>query len=148
MPQNSLNNMAVELNWSRKWLEPYDWDHIVWLNARLCENKQVIHQATSDGHDQARMLWEQGRHSLLRLDQALMIAYECHQLAPFAFFNGNTLVAVARQMIEPLLAVVAPDDPNLAAQFRAVVGHFVAGTEGMEELQAGIAEMAAWLNRG
>ncbi len=44
-------------------------------------------------------------------------------------------------MIEPILAQMAPDDPNLAAQFRSVVGHFVAGTEGIDELRNAICAM-------
>ena len=108
------------------------------LNAALCQRQNVVHKPTSDGYEPARSLWESHYSQELSLERALLIAYECHCLAPFCFFNGNTFVAVVRQMIEPILAQVAPDDPNKAAQFRSVVGHFVAGTEGMEELRGAI----------
>ena len=108
------------------------------LNAALCQRQNVVHKPTSDGYEPARSLWESHYSQELSLERALLIAYECHCLAPFCFFNGNTFVAVVRQMIEPILAQVAPDDPNKAAQFRSVVGHFVAGTEGMEELRDAI----------
>jgi len=108
------------------------------LNAALCQRQNVVHKPTSDGYEPARSLWELHCSHELTLERALLIAYECHCLAPFCFFNGNTFVAVVRQMIEPILAQVAPDDPNLAAQFRSIVGHFVAGIEGMDELKRAI----------
>ncbi len=111
------------------------------LNAALCQHQNVVHKPTSDGYEPARSLWELHRFQELTLERALFIAYECHCLAPFCFFNGNTFVAVVRQMIEPIMAQVAPDDPNLAAQFRSVIGHFVAGTEGIEELREAIRSM-------
>lgn len=118
------------------------------LNAALCQSKNVVHKRTSDGYGPARNLWELNCHHELTLERALLIAYECHCLAPFCFFNGNTFVAVVRQMIEPILAQVAPDDPNLAAQFRSVIGHFVAGTEGIEELRDAIRSMEQRLRDG
>lgn len=117
------------------------------LNAALCQRQNVVHKPTSDGYAPARSLWEMHRGQELTLERALLIAYECHCLAPFCFFNGNTFVAVSRQMIEPILARVAPDDPNLAAQFRSVIGHFVAGTEGIEELRDAIRSMEHRLPR-
>lgn len=111
------------------------------LNAALCQHQNVLHKPTSDGYEPARSLWETLRGQELTLERALFGAYECHCLAPFCFFNGNTFVAIVRQMIEPILAQMAPDDPNLAAQFRSVVGHFVAGTEGIDELRNAICAM-------
>ncbi len=111
------------------------------LNAALCQHQNVVHKRTSDGYEPARSLWESHRSQELTLERVLLIAYECHCMAPFCFFNGNTFVAVVRQMIEPILAQVAPSDPNLAAQFRSVIGHFVAGTEGVEELRGAIRAM-------
>jgi len=111
------------------------------LNAALCQHQNVLHKTTSDGHDPARSLWESCRGQSVSLERALLVAYECHCLAPFCFFNGNTFVAIVRQMIEPVLAKVAPNNPNLAAQFRSVIGHFVAGTEGIKELRDAIRTM-------
>ncbi|MDZ4401301.1 MAG: hypothetical protein U1A53_01495 [Prosthecobacter sp.] len=114
---------------------------VVRLNAALCQHQNVLHKPTSDGYEPARSLWESCRGQESGLERALLVAYECHCLAPFCFFNGNTFVAVVRQMIEPILAQVAPNDPDLAAQFRSVIGHFVAGTEGIEEMRDAIRSM-------
>jgi len=95
---------------SAKWLEPYAWEEIVLLNARLCEAKAALHQPTSDGYTPARELWERSR-------------------------------PLARGMIRPILERLTVDSDGLrAAAFRAVVGHFVAGTEGLEELRAALRE--------
>lgn len=124
--------------WTQNWLENHPWELVEKLNAALCERQNAVHKRTSDGYEEARQRWESVRGISVSLENALLAAYECHCLAPFAFFNGNTFVAVVRQMIEPVLARLAPEEPELAAQFRSVVGHFVAGTEGMEELRQAI----------
>jgi hypothetical protein len=131
--------------WKQNWLDKFPWEMVVRLNAALCLHQNVLHKPTSDGYEPARNLWETNRGKELSLERALLIAYECHGLAPFCFFNGNTFVAVARQMITPFLERVAPEDPDLAAQFRSVIGHFVAGTEGLEELRDAIRAMEARL---
>lgn len=130
----------------QNWLDKFPWEMVEQLNAALCRARSVVHKPTSDGYDSARGLWESNRGRELSLERALLIAYECHCLAPFCFFNGNTFVALAREMIEPILARVSPDEPELAAQFRSVVGHFVAGTDGMEELRDAIRLMAERLS--
>ena len=53
-------------------------------------------------------------------------------------FNGNTFVAIARGIIRPVLEQLTARDAMGAAAFRSVVGHFVAGTEGLEELRAAL----------
>jgi hypothetical protein len=121
--------------WTQNWLDDYPWEMVVRLNEALCRNKSVLHKPSSDGYDAAQQLWESARGRPLPLERALMVAYECHALAPFCFFNGNTFVAVTRLAIEGVLAKLAAIDPDLAASFRSVTGHFVAGTEGMEELR-------------
>lgn len=130
---------AVPDDTRAKWLEPYEWDQVVLLNERLCAAKGALHKPTSDGFEAARALWERSRPLDLTLERALVICHECHRLAPFCFFNGNTFVAIARGMIRPVLERLVLDSDGLrAAAFRSVVGHFVAGTEGLEELRAAI----------
>lgn len=133
--------------WKQNWLDKFPWEMVVRLNDALCQHQNVLHKATSDGHEPARLLWESNRGKELSLEKALLVGYECHCLAPFCFFNGNTFVAVARQMIEPILAQVAPNNPEIAAQFRAVIGHFVAGTEGIAELRDAIRTMEQRLSK-
>ena len=54
------------------------------------------------------------------LRKALDICRECHKLAPFCFYNGITFVAIGRTLIQA---------------FRSVVGHYIAGTAGADELR-------------
>lgn len=121
-----------------KWLAPISWEDVSNLNARLCEARGALHKPTSDGHETARALWERSRPMDLSLEAAVVICHRCHRLAPFCFFNGNTFVAIARGIIRPVLARLTVRDAIRAAAFRSVVGHFVAGTEGLEQLRAAI----------
>jgi len=61
----------------------------------------------------------------------LDICRQCHKLAPFCFYNGNTFVAVGRTLILDLLHKMPPVK---AHSFRSVVGHYIAGTTGADEL--------------
>lgn len=108
------------------------------LNARLCETKGALHEPTSDGHDATRELWERSRAMDLSLEDAIVIRHRCHRLAPFSFFNGNTFVAIARGIIRPVLEQLTAHDALRAAAFRSVIGHFIAGTKGLEELRAAL----------
>ncbi len=119
-----------------KWLAPVSWEDVTTLNARLCEAKGALHRPASDGHEPARDLWERSRQTVLSLEEAVVVCHRCHRLAPFCFFNGNTFVAIARGIIRPVLEKLAAEDAMRAAAFRSVVGHFVAGTAGLEELRA------------
>ena len=125
---------------STKWLEPVSWEDVTAINARLCEARNALHKPASDGHDAARDLWESSRQMVLTLEQAIVICHRCHRLAPFCFFNGNSFVAIARGIIRPVLEQLTARDAMRAAAFRSVVGHFVAGTEGLEELRAALRE--------
>jgi hypothetical protein len=132
----------------RERLKPFDWAYVTQLNAVLCQQKNALHKPTSDGHDSARTRWESSRGSSMSLEQALLICHECHRLGPFCFFNGNTFTAIARGAIKPILESLAAGDSMKAAAFRSVVGHFVAGTEGLEELRAAIREALAAIGEG
>ena len=67
---------------------------------------------------------------------------ECHRLAPFCFYNGNTFSAAARGSISALLARM----PSITgAALRSVLGHYIAGVASVDELKAAIeAADAAW----
>ena len=123
-----------------KWLAPISWEDVTSLNARLCEGKDVLHKPTSDGHQVTFELWERSRLLDMSLEEALVVCHRCHRFAPFCFFNGNTFVAIARGIIKPVLEQITARDAMRAAAFRSVVGHFVAGTEGLEELRAALRE--------
>jgi hypothetical protein len=128
--------MPLDLN--REWLGPFDWGYVTQLNSMLCQQKNALHKPASDGHGIARDLWESSRKKTLSLEQALLVCHQCHRMGPFCFFNGYTFAAIARGFIKPLLEPLIVKDSMKAAAFRSIVGHYVAGTEGLEELRGAI----------
>ena len=60
------------------------------------------------------------------------------KIAPFCFYNGNTFVAIGRTLIQDLLRKMPPVK---AHGFRSVVGHYIAGTAGTEELSKALDEI-------
>ena len=86
----------------RAWLEAFTWEMVIAANAALCQAKGALHRPTSDGYEPARNLWESQHHQALWLDEAVDLCRQCHRLAPFCNFNGNTFAAVARQSIQEL----------------------------------------------
>jgi hypothetical protein len=116
---------------NQAWLKDWPWETVTTINSGLCKEKKALHKPTSDGHEPARKLWESSRKVKMPLRQALEICRQCHKLAPFCFYNGNTFVAVGRTMIQETLAKL---NPVKAQAFRSVVGHYIAGTAGEKEL--------------
>ena len=107
----------------RAWLEPFTWDLVVAANAALCQAKGALHRPTSDGYELAHKLWEEKHVSVMWLDEAVDLCRQCHRLAPFCNFNGNTFAAIARQLTQELRL---PADR--AHVVRSWAGHIVAGT--------------------
>lgn len=122
----------------RRWLKDWPWETVVVINAGLCKEKNALHHPTSDGYQPARELWESSRTRELTLRKALDICRECHKLAPFCFYNGNTFVAIGRTLIQALLRKMSPLE---AQAFRSVVGHYIAGTAGAEELRKALEKL-------
>jgi len=119
----------------RQWLAGWPWQTVEAINAGLCKEKKALHKPTSDGYEPAQKLWEKSRARELTLRETLEICRRCHKLAPFCFYNGNTFAAVGRTLILDLLAKMPPDT---AHSFRGVVGHYIAGTVGDDELDAAL----------
>ena len=71
----------------------------------------------------AAPLGEAGTRQTKWLDEAVDLCRQCHRLAPFCNFNGNTFAAIARQLIEKLR--LPADQAHLV---RSWAGHIVAGT--------------------
>ena len=101
------------------------------INAGLCKQKNALHKPTSEVYKPAQKLWETSRERELSLRETLDICRQCHKLAPFCFYNGNTFAAIGRTMIQDLPRKMSPVK---AHGFRSVVGHYIAGTAGAEEL--------------
>jgi hypothetical protein len=54
-------------------------------------------------------------------------------------------MVIARDFITPIVDEISDINLADAAAFRSIVGHYVAGTEGLEELRAAIREALAAL---
>ena len=119
----------------RAWLKDWPWQTVVTINAGLCKEKKALHKPASDGYEPARKLWEKSRTHEISLREVLEICRRCHRLAPFCFYNGNTFAAIGRTLILDLLGQMPPDK---AHSFRGVVGHYIAGTIGQDELDAAL----------
>jgi len=116
---------------NKRWLEGWPWDTVVTINAALCKEKSALHQPTSEGYEPAKILWEKARSKELFLKEALEICRRCHKLSPFCFYNGNTFAAIGRTIVQSLLRKMPAAK---AHAFRSVVGHYIAGTAGDDEL--------------
>ena len=115
----------------RQWLKDWPWQTVVVINAGLCKEKKALHKPTSDGYAPAQKLWESASQLELSLRETLDICRRCHKLAPFCFYNGNTFAAIGRTIILDILQKLPPVQ---AHTLRSVVGHYIAGTAGADEL--------------
>jgi hypothetical protein len=122
----------------QRWLRDWPWETVVAINAGLCKEKKALHQPTSDGYRPAEKLWEAARRRELTLRETLDLCRQCHRLAPFCFYNGNTFAAIGRTLIQELLRKMPP---MKAHSFRSVVGHYIAGTAGADELGKALDEL-------
>ncbi|HWF17890.1 MAG TPA: hypothetical protein VG754_01400 [Verrucomicrobiae bacterium] len=115
----------------KRWLADWPWETVVAINAGLCKEKNALHKPTSDGYQPAIKLWNDSRKQELTLREAISVCRQCHKLAPFCFYNGNTFAAIGRTMVQDILRNLSPAK---AHSFRSVVGHYIAGTTGEDEL--------------
>ncbi|HZL13583.1 MAG TPA: hypothetical protein VFC85_05520 [Verrucomicrobiae bacterium] len=109
----------------KPWLASFDWKIVTEINRGLCSQKNALHKPTSDGHEPAKILWEKNQFAELSLTDALQVCLQCHRLAPFCFYNGNTFAAIARDLIAELSPGLAADKTHI---LRSIAGHIVAGT--------------------
>ena len=111
---------------------------VVALNQAMCEGKENAPHRPGKGYAAAERLWSQATPRPLKLREALDLCRQCHAASPFDFFNGNTMAAVGRKMVEPYLLKL----PSLQAQIlRNAVGNYVAGVTQARELE----EICAYL---
>ena len=113
----------------KAWLELFDWEMVTATNAALCRGKSALHKPSSDGHERTRALWEESHLRLMTLAEMVDLCRECHRLAPFCNYNGNTFAAIARTLVDTMSL---PPDQTFVV--RSLVGHVVAGTFTSEEL--------------
>lgn len=113
------------------WLKNWPWETVVALHAGLCKAKETPMDTNPQNYEEARALWENSRFKTLSLHETLALCRRCHLLSPFSCYNGNTFAAIGRTIVEEILQRMSPDK---AHAFRSVVGHYIAGTAGDEEL--------------
>ena len=107
----------------RAWLELFDWELVIATKAALCQPKKALHQPTRDGYTKARA-WREKRHGReMFLDEAVDLCRQCHRLAPFCNFNGNTFAAIARNLVDEIK--LPADELHV---IRSLAGHIVART--------------------
>ena len=112
----------------RSWLAPFTWDIVTAQNIVLCRARNALHKPTSDGYDVTKELWEDRHREPTTLDDAVTLCRQCHQLAPFCFYNGNTFVSIIALLIRSLDL-----PPQQAVIVRSLAGHIVAGVATGEE---------------
>jgi hypothetical protein len=123
---------------NKPWLEAWPWETVVAINLGLCKEKNALHKPSSEGYEPARKLWEDSRSVELSIRQTLEICRRCHKLSPFCFYNGNTFAAIGRTIVQGIIRKMSP---MKAQAFRSVVGHYIAGTAGEEELDQALSEL-------
>jgi len=113
------------------WLKPYSWEFVTAQNALLCQARGAFHGPTSEGHSAARELWGRQHPVPISLEDAVQLCRQCHRLAPFCFYNGNTFAGIIRDVIQGL--GLPPDQSYVV---RSLAGHIVAGVSTGEEERA------------
>ena len=110
---------------NKNWLQVVPWETVVSINAALCEARKALHKLTSDGYIPANDLWERSRLKKLSLPELLQICFQCHRLAPFCNYNGNTFVTIVKTLLDDELSHLPADKSFI---LRSIAGHIVAGT--------------------
>ena len=109
----------------KNWLQIVPWEAVVSINAALCEARKALHKPTSDGYAPAKELWERNRSRKLSLPEVFQIGFQCHRLAPFCNYNGNTFVTIVKTLLDDVLKGLPADKAHI---LRSIAGHIVAGT--------------------
>lgn len=110
---------------TKNWLEVVPWETVVSINAALCEARNALHKPTSDGYAPAKTLWEKNRSREISFPDLLELCFQCHRLAPFCNYNGNTFVTIVKTLMADELKRLPPDEAHV---LRSIAGHIVAGT--------------------
>ncbi|MEM8954573.1 MAG: hypothetical protein AAGD22_10520 [Verrucomicrobiota bacterium] len=115
----------------KEWLANYSWEFVTAQNLLFCRSKNALHKPTSDGHEATRDLWNTRHLGVMALEEAVDLCRQCHRLAPFCFYNGNTFAAIIRDVVGRLELPVEKD-----AVVRSLARHIVAGVATGEEEEA------------
>jgi hypothetical protein len=113
----------------KAWLASHSWAAVTAINAQLCAGGSAFHGPTSDGHEDARTLWEANHQREMPLSEAVELCRKCHRIAPFCFFNGNTFAAIIKMAVRSTPKLEGRDQYAL----QSISAHIVAGTATPEE---------------
>ena len=86
----------------------WDWQLVTSLNRGSCDRGKALHGHNSETHEGVRQRWEEMRARQLTLGETLDYLLECHRLAPFLFFNGNTFGEIARRIVDAIFLEFPP----------------------------------------
>jgi hypothetical protein len=107
-----------------EWLASIAWEHVEALNERLCKEGRAQHGRSRDGYAVTMAAWNAARkRGAIPFADVLRLCRDCHRLAPFLFYNGNTFAAIVRLLSDRLPLGLAE-----RARIRQLAGHMVAGT--------------------
>ena len=109
----------------KPYLASIAWADIEKINAALCTAGGYEPGARAEGYEAARVLWGKSYQQPLTFLQAADLCLECHRLAPFQYFNGNTFASCARVSLSPALEKLGYEAQTVS---RAALGHYIAGT--------------------
>jgi hypothetical protein len=122
-------------NLERNWLVNVPWQRVVETNQELClkdQDKNAPHGVNPQGFEAAARLWAAATGRTMRLRDVLDVFRQVHKLAPFKFFNGNTVAALAKTMISEVLNGLPPVQTTMAQR---TVSHYVVGMIKAGEMQ-------------
>ena len=117
----------------KPYLASTSWADLEKINAALTKAGGYEPGLRMEGYEPARLLWEKSHNQPLTFLQAADLCLECHRLAPFQYFNGNTFASCARVALAPAMD---PLDYKHQTFARAALGHYIAGAIDRPELIA------------
>jgi phosphopantothenate synthetase len=116
----------------KPYLASTSWEDIERINAALSK-AGGYEPGRGECYDAAHALWEKTHNLPLTFMQAADLCLECHRLAPFSYFNGNTFASCARVALAPAVDTLDTKHQTFA---RAALAHYIAGTIDRSELIA------------
>ncbi len=109
----------------KPYLASTSWAAIEKINAALSKAGGYEPDCRAEGYEPARALWEKTHNEPLTFMQVADLCLECHRLAPFQYFNGNTFASCARVALAPAFDTLDYKHQTFA---RAALAHYIAGT--------------------
>lgn len=113
----------MRLTTKENWLAAVPWSLVVEYNQALCAKPETPYRP-GRGNAETQRLWETATPQTMDYRHFLDLCHQCHNLAPFAFFNGNTFAKVLAKAIEPVSQLLPPIE---ATMLRTTSAHYVAG---------------------